>query len=69
MKTTEFRCEKCSKLLAKLTGDGHFMNFSTVGNNGTIEMKCPRCKTFNRKELNIEALEAHNRVSRHGDNV
>ncbi len=31
---TEFRCEKCGKLLAKVDG-------------GKVEIKCPRCKAIN----------------------
>ena len=36
---TEFRCEKCGKLLAKM------------GTTGTVEIKCPRCKTLNTLEV------------------
>lgn len=104
MKTTEFRCEKCDKLLAKFAGEWKFGDSKEddrtyiVGGAGQyLEIKCPRCKTVNKKEMvgdecvfrkeiragvtvhmpksqvgkgiAKEALEAHNRVSRHGDNV
>lgn len=105
MKTTEFRCEKCNRLLAKLAVEWEFGDSSEDdrtyiidGARQYLEVKCPRCKTINKKEMigdacvfgkekhcgttvcmpksqvgkgivNTEALEALNRVSRHGDNI
>ena len=109
MKTAEFRCEKCDRLLAKFTDTWEFgdsaMNDRTYlvagcpgGHRHYLEIKCPRCKYLNKKEVfdneraigkrvpsdtitnlptlqigeqmtSTEALEAHNRVSRHGDNL
>ena len=34
----EVRCEKCQRLLAKAKG-------------GLIQIKCPRCKTINQRDL------------------
>ena len=97
MKTNEFRCKECLKLLAKVLEDG-------------FQAKCPRCGEINvhkaeisydaetnkiivsggaasikdvvefmadedtnfaamKQRMDTEALEALNRVSRHGDNV
>lgn len=84
MKTIEFRCEECNKLLAKITGKEFETTHTydepfSLSDDGLfhehLEIQCPRCKHLNRKELyaykflNMEALEAHNRVLRHGDNV
>lgn len=38
---TEFRCEKCGKLLAKIDL-----------RDGVVEIKCPRCKETNTKQEN-----------------
>ena len=97
MKTNEFRCKECNKLLAKVLED-------------RFQAKCPRCGEINvhkaeisydaetnkiivsggaasmkdvvefmaetnedfaalKERMDAEALEALNRVSRHGDNV
>jgi len=98
MKTLEFRCKGCNKLLAKVLENG-------------FQAKCPRCGEVNvhkaeisydaekdmvivsgggaatmydvveymaeidenfaalKERMDAEALEALNRVSRHGDNV
>jgi phage FluMu protein Com len=58
MTPTEFRCENCNKLLATFGGELKFGD--SKGDDRTciiegagqyLEIKCPRCKTINKKEM------------------
>ena len=56
MKPTEFRCEKCDKLLARLTGEldslyGDESTYICDGMKQHLEIKCSRCKHTNKREL------------------
>lgn len=70
MKTTEFRCGECGKLLAKFTGDLCFKDSDRIDDDKYyIEIKCLRCKHVTTREItgyrNISGMEIFGEMDVH----